>query len=95
MDGVGKVWQCPAGAPRGRAEETAGRSGVEVGEEREARQQFAQTSWRGKHKQTASDSSRGSGGVRRRGEAKHDLTGKDMAGDINKEKDRRHDWGSK
>lgn len=45
----------PAEAERGRIEETAGTSEVEVGEEREARQHFVRTSWRGKHKQTASE----------------------------------------
>lgn len=65
MDGGGRGWRSPAEAERGRIEETAGTSEVEVGEEREARQHFVQTSWRGKHKQTASNSSRGSGGEKR------------------------------
>lgn len=51
-EGVGEpCW----GRERGRIEETAGTSKVEVGEEREACQHFVQTSWRGKHKQTASE----------------------------------------
>lgn len=40
MDGGGKGWRSPAEVERGRIEETAGTSGVEVGEEREARQHF-------------------------------------------------------
>lgn len=41
---------------------------VEVGEEREACQHFVLTSCRGKHKQTASDSSRRRGGEMSEGE---------------------------
>lgn len=58
----GGEWRSPAEAERGRIEETAGTSEVEVGEEREACQHSVRTSWRGKHKQTASDSSRQSEG---------------------------------
>lgn len=65
-DGWGwRTQRSPAEAERGRIEETAGTREVEVGEEREACQHFVQTSWRGKHKQTASDSSRGSEGGKR------------------------------
>lgn len=64
MDGDGGKRRSPAEAERGRTEETAGTSKVEVGEEREACQHFVGTSWRGKHKQTASDSLRGSQGRR-------------------------------
>lgn len=59
MDGDGGGWRSPAAAERGRIEETAGTTEGEVGEEREACQHFVRTSWRGKHKQTASESSRG------------------------------------
>lgn len=62
-DGWG--WRSPAEAERGRIEETAGTSEVEVGEESEARQHLFRTSWRGKHKQTASDSLRDSEGGKR------------------------------
>lgn len=55
----------PAEAERGRTEETAGVSKVDVGEESEARQCFVQISWRGKHKQTVLDSSTGSEGEER------------------------------
>lgn len=67
IDGWGwrEGWRSPAEAKGGRIEETAGTSEVEVGEESEACQHFVQTSWRGKHKQTASDSSRGSEGEKR------------------------------
>lgn len=58
MDGGGRGWRSPAEAQGGRTEEAAGASKVEVGEEREAHQHFVQTSWRGKHKQTALDSER-------------------------------------
>lgn len=56
MDGGGRGWRSPAETQRGRTEEAAGVSEVEVGEEREAHRHFVQTSWRGKHKQTALDS---------------------------------------
>lgn len=62
-DGWGR--RSPAEAERGRIEETAGTSEVVVGEEREARQHLFLTSWRGKHKQTASDSLRESKGGKR------------------------------
>lgn len=45
----------PAEVQRGRTEEAAGASKVEVGEEREARHHFVPTSWRGTHKQTVLD----------------------------------------
>lgn len=48
----GRRWRSPAEAQRGRTEEAAGASKVEVGEEREVHQHFVPTSWRGKHKQT-------------------------------------------
>lgn len=54
--GVDGDWRSPAEAQRGRTEEAAGASKVEVGEEREEQQHFVQTSWRGKHKQTVLDS---------------------------------------
>lgn len=56
MDGGGRRWKSPAEAQRGRTEEAAGASKVEVGEEGEAHRHFVPTSWRDKHKQTVLDS---------------------------------------
>lgn len=74
IDGWGR--RSPAEAERGRIEETAGTSEVEVGEEREACQHLVQTSWRGKHKQTALDSLRESeGGEKGREESRRGKQG--------------------